>query len=105
MVPIPIRLDNFLSNHHDIRDIPWNELPKYYDYSPSKIANFIQLHLKKEPVGPLLQLYCNDKNMISVYVDESMENTSETGMVEDAVKCTLTIQTVKTNSNYNYIET
>ena len=105
MVPITIRLDNIFSNHNDVRDIPWNDLPLYSYFGPSQIEDLIQLHLEKEPVGPLLQLYCNDKNVISVYVDESMKNASETVMVEDGAKCTLTVQTVNTNSNHDYIET
>ena len=42
--------------------------------------------------------------MISTYIDESMQNTSETVMVEDGANCTFSVQTVTPFKNKDFIE-
>ena len=46
----------------------------------------------KESQSPLLSFDCNGKNVMSIVVDKSMENGTETVMVEDKANCTMSIQ-------------
>eukprot|EP00751_Fragilariopsis_kerguelensis_P020402 CAMPEP_0170902806 /NCGR_PEP_ID=MMETSP0734-20130129/49308_1 /TAXON_ID=186038 /ORGANISM="Fragilariopsis kerguelensis, Strain L26-C5" /LENGTH=554 /DNA_ID=CAMNT_0011297707 /DNA_START=233 /DNA_END=1895 /DNA_ORIENTATION=- len=84
MEPITIRFDNIYGNYNDIIAIDWLEF--YEDqnasdfYNPSEIEELTQRHFKKEP------------KVMSVYVDKSMENETETVMVADGANCTLTIR-------------
>ena len=45
-----------------------------------------------EPQNLFLTFDCNDKNVMSVVVDKSMEYETKTAMVEDGVNCTINIQ-------------
>ena len=100
MVPVTIRLDNIYSNHNDTIALPWNDLLDDDTMNPSYIEELIQDHLNKEPVSPLLFLDCNGKNVISVFVDKTMENANETVMIEDGANCTMTVQKSAGDSEY-----
>ena len=47
-----------------------------------------------DPKAPFLTLYCNQKNVISISMDKSMEGNLETVMVEDGAECTLEIENI-----------
>ena len=46
-------------------------------------------YILSDPITPLLSLYCDQKNVIFIVIDKSMEGNSETVMVEDGAECTL----------------
>jgi hypothetical protein len=75
MVPITIHLDNILN----IRE--------------PQAVGFLTL----EPVKPLLSIDCDESNILSIYVDKSMEYQNETIMVNDGADCTMTISNTTTN--------
>ena len=50
-------------------------------------------YILSDPITPLLlSLYCDQKNVISILMDKSMEDNSEIVMVEDGAECTLKIE-------------
>jgi len=93
MVPITIRFDNiFGSNTADITDYLHSfKKPddKYNIYDHDK---YLEDHSNKEPIAPPLFLDCNGKIVISIVIDESMENETETVMVKDGANCILTVR-------------
>jgi len=94
MVPLTIRFDSIYGNHIDVfTDRSWIE---QYEgdpyYTPERIDGLLDAHLEKEPTNPFLFLNCNEQNVMTINVDESMENESETVMVEDGAHCSITIQ-------------
>ena len=106
MVPITIHFDNIFGSHTtDIAN--WLDSVSDNDFFDKFVLEdiiagsyftddsynaYFQQHLMKEPANPLLILDCNGKNVISIYVDESMENATETVMVENGANCTMTVQ-------------
>ena len=104
MVPITIRFDNiFGSNIADITgylhslkktddDYYIYKDPVLEDYLDDDQYSYLQDHINKEPIAPPLFLDCNGKIVISIVIDESMENETETVMVEDGANCTMTVQ-------------
>ena len=94
MLPITIRLDNIQKNHNDVLAIDWI---KHYanvgiSVDPFFIEKTINEYFQKEPQNSLLTFDCNDKNVMTIVVDKSMENETETVMVEDGANCTINIQ-------------
>ncbi|OEU06031.1 L domain-like protein [Fragilariopsis cylindrus CCMP1102] len=65
MVPITIRLDNIIRSSGRV---------------------------EQEPVKSLLFIDCDGSNVLNIYVDKSMENQTETIMVNDGADCTMTIR-------------
>ena len=61
-------------------------------FTPTDIEKLTQEHFQKEPENPLLSLDCDEKNVMAIHVDKSMENATETVRVEDGANCTLTIR-------------
>ena len=53
--------------------------------------------LSEDPVMPPLLLDCDGKNVLSINVNKSMTNRSETVSVNDRAKCMLTIKNTTTN--------
>jgi len=51
-------------------------------------------YILSDPISPSLSLYCDQKNVISISMDNFMENNSETVMVEDGAECTLEIENI-----------
>ena len=47
-----------------------------------------------DPITPLLSLYCDQKNVISIVMDKSMEDNSEIVMVENGAECILKIENI-----------
>jgi hypothetical protein len=72
MVPITIRLDNIIRS-----------------------SGRVEL----EPVKPLLFIDCDGSNVLNIYVDKSMENQTETIMVNDGADCTMTIRNKSSNDS------
>ena len=84
MMPITIRLDNFSSSRNpSILNISDSDLE---DYSVECGSDF----WSEDPVVPLLTVDCNGRNVLSIYIDESMRNKSETVWIEDGAHCTVT---------------
>ena len=61
--------------------------PRGYPWSKEELS-----FLLSDPIAPLLSLYCDQKNVISIRMDKSMEDNSETVIVEDGAECTLEIE-------------
>ena len=51
-------------------------------------------YILSDPITPLLSLYCDQKNIISILMDKSMEDNSEIVMVENGAECTLIIENI-----------
>ena len=49
-------------------------------------------YIISDPISPSLTLYCDQKNVISISMNKSMEDNSETVMVRDGAECTLEIE-------------
>eukprot|EP00534_Pseudo-nitzschia_fraudulenta_P008305 CAMPEP_0201149792 /NCGR_PEP_ID=MMETSP0851-20130426/11026_1 /ASSEMBLY_ACC=CAM_ASM_000631 /TAXON_ID=183588 /ORGANISM="Pseudo-nitzschia fraudulenta, Strain WWA7" /LENGTH=880 /DNA_ID=CAMNT_0047426267 /DNA_START=109 /DNA_END=2751 /DNA_ORIENTATION=+ len=81
MVPITIRLNSILSSRE----------PQFADYS-SRFDGDESEWRSKQPIAPYFALDCNGRNILSVYIDESMVNNAETVFVEDGSDCTLTVR-------------
>ena len=64
-------------------------------------ANYLIESLSKDHVMPPLLLDCDGKNVLSINVNKSMTNRSETVSVNDRAKCMLTIK--NTTNNYEPI--
>mmetsp|Transcript_86 Transcript_86/g.200 ORF Transcript_86/g.200 Transcript_86/m.200 type:complete len:932 (-) Transcript_86:518-3313(-) len=83
-VPITIRLNNITSSRDPRFDldgvVPWKE-------SKSKAG-----WRSATPRLPYFALFCNEKNVFTAYIDETMEGGSETVMVEDGAICKLTVR-------------
>ena len=77
MTPLPPLLLKDVISSNNTNNIPFY---KYY-----------QKRLKKEPVNPHLYLGCNGKNVISIYVDKSIESADATEMIEDGAYCIMTV--------------
>ena len=68
MVPVPIRLDNIFG-HNDILAIDWFEF-----YKPSRKMNiWLKNIFKRNQIILFLSLDCDEKNMMSIYADKSIE--------------------------------
>ncbi len=93
MVPLTIRL-NSISSSRDAEftsfesewDQPWGS-----DVSESEWRN-------ATPVDPYFALDCENKNILTVYVEPSMVNNSETVKVEDAARCKLVVRSSTTTT-------
>ena len=57
-------------------------------------------HVISDPILPSMSLYCDQKNVISINIDKSMEDQYEVVMVEDGAKCTLDIENITTDATY-----
>ena len=62
--------------------------PTGRSWNPSDLSVFFNSDVKV----PSLNLYCDQKNVISILMDKSMEDNFETLMVEDGAECTLEIE-------------
>ena len=71
-----------------IYEIDSDDYDAYSDKEFSSLKNDLS-YIFSDPITPLLSLYCDQKNVISFLMDKSMENYSETVMVEDGAECTL----------------
>ena len=97
MIPITIHLDSIYGNYDANIAAALDQHAEKFNltdddnYSPPDYDSYRE-HLDKEPINPLLFLDCNGNNMISIFVEESMENASETIMVEDGANCIMTVQ-------------
>ena len=108
IVPITIQFDSIVSSHAtDLADFLDRQKDKGKNATEledliagnNKGDNEFQDHLNKDPVNPLLFLDCNDYKVISIYVEESMKNATETVMVKDGANCTVTVQNTTGDPN------
>ena len=61
--------------------------PAGYTWSKEELS-----YLSSDPIAPRLSLYCDQNNVLSILMDKSMEDNSETAMVKDGAECTLKIE-------------
>jgi hypothetical protein len=91
--PITIQLNDVKSSRHA-------EYSKYDPCAEDALNSVGEDEWRKTtPVSPKLMLECNGRIVLSVDIEESMANESETVFVEDKANCTLTI----TNSTSIYL--
>jgi hypothetical protein len=99
MVPITIRLDNIL-NSFEPQFLKENDIPVGFSKN-STIDEILENpdasqrykdFFAKEPVQPFLLINCDKRNVLNINVDKSMENHTETIMVNDGADCTITIK-------------
>ena len=57
-----------------------------------------------DPVKPLLFIDCDGSNVLSIYVGKSMENHTETIMVNDGADCSITIRNETSARGYRFVE-
>ena len=101
MVPITIQFDSILSSREPQFIIQYN-IPAGFNEN-STIVDILAdkdlaLHQKDffaaEPAKPLLFIDCDGRNVLNIYVQKSMEDKTETIMVNDGADCTITIRNV-----------
>jgi hypothetical protein len=97
MVPITIRLDNFLSSFdpqfiYDTINKNLSSADNLDNFFDDDFYSSREESLTREPVKPLLFLNCDGNKVLNIYVDESMENATETVMVNDGADCSMTIR-------------
>ena len=119
MRPLTISLDDFISSRHQeyVNYRPWfgldvldkkytdagtildniDEFALDYKNATGMEANGLIDFLSEDPVMPPLLLDCDGKNVLSINVNKSMTNRSETVLVNDRAKCMLTIKNTTTN--------
>ena len=80
-------LEGIRGNFNDF--ITWmnNNDPNGDPWSKEELSSILS-----DSISPSLSLYCDQKNVISISMDNFMENNSETVMVEDGAECTLEIE-------------
>jgi hypothetical protein len=77
MVPITIRIDDIISSSG---------------------------RAELDPVKPLLFIDCDETNVLSIYIDESTENQTETIMVNDGANCTITTRNETSARGYRFVD-
>jgi hypothetical protein len=104
MVPITIRLDNILSSYEPQFNYSTGVaylIPDGSSKNSTTDDNFpdnpsdddcLIEWLTKDTVKPLLFINCDGNKVLNIYVDEPMENQTETIMVNDGADCTMTIR-------------
>ena len=92
MVAITIRL-NDISNSRDPNVLEVTDL-QVEEYFLEKGVNF----WTEDPVTALFIVDCDEVNVLSTYVDNLMENQTETIMVEDGARCQIS---VSNTTNFN----
>jgi len=88
MKAITISLNNISSSRNE----RFVDYPDYLKLDDNEAFPNETIWRGENPVEPILFLDCDDKNVLSIYISESMENQTETVMVEDGSNCTLTIR-------------
>ena len=80
-------LEGIRGNFHEF--ITWlNENdPDGYTWSKDNLS-----YILYDSITTVLSLYCDQKNVLSIVMGKSMEDNSETVMVEDGAECTLEIE-------------
>ena len=121
MRPLTIYIDDLVSSRHhqhrtwglgsglDVLDKKYADLDTildniddfFLDYKNATgsemEANYLIESLSKDHVMPPLLLDCDGKNVLSINVNKSMTNRSETVSVNDRAKCMLTIKNTTNN--------
>ncbi|OEU11409.1 hypothetical protein FRACYDRAFT_245926 [Fragilariopsis cylindrus CCMP1102] len=115
MVPITIRLDNIFSSaepqYAETNEFPDGEskFPDVFDNTSTIVeilANRSLLlpyqidYFTSETIKPLLFIDCDGSNVLSIYVDKSMEKQTETIMVSDGAVCNMTIRNSTSSSHF-----
>jgi len=89
MKPITIHLNDIVSSRS--KEFVPDEVLSAFKKSFSGLAAEITWR-SEPPVNPYFKLDCDGKTVLSLYVDESMVNESETVMVADGAECELLVQ-------------
>ena len=61
--------------------------PSGYVWSEAEFSSIFS-----DPITTVLSLYCDQKNVLSIDMDKSMEDNSETVMIKDGAERTLEIE-------------
>ena len=80
-------LEGIRSNFNEFMTWMNENDPDGYTWSNDDLS-----YLLSDPITPLLSLYCDQKVVISIVMDESMEDNFEIVMVEDGAECVLEIE-------------
>ena len=86
-------LEGIRSNSEDF--LTWlieNGEGDYFYVSEETVFEEAFPSMLSDPISPLLSLYCDQKSVLSIIVDKSMEGHFETVMVEDGAECTFEIK-------------
>ena len=57
-----------------------------------------------DPIIPSMSLYCDQKNVLSINIDKSMEDKYEVVMVEDGAKCTFDIENATLDGGFSFLQ-
>ncbi len=85
MVPLTIYLHGFVSSHDP-------DVVTLTDEDREQIEAFMPDYYTETPSDTLLLLYCNDVKILKYYINKSMENQTETVMVENGASCEIRIE-------------
>jgi Leucine-rich repeat (LRR) protein len=93
MRPLTIELNSFTNSR---------DLVKLSKESQAHVNNFIPDFYSKKPSGAQLWLSCDEVKVLKLYIDQSMENQSETVKVPDGSTCNIVIEnTTSSNPRWN----
>jgi len=92
MVPITIHLNEISSSRDP--DFAEYDFDREYDAYGRKETEW----RTKTPENPYFALDCDGKTVMTVYIEQTMVNNSETVMVEDGADCSLVVRNTTTNS-------
>ena len=116
MVPITIRLDNMLTSRdpqfyndgdiislENVSDINSTIDNFCDDYIDDYIDDYLDDCLtQKFLIQQLLSIDCDERNVLSIHIDKSMENQMETIMVNDGAECTVTFSNATSGVDPNW---
>jgi len=86
MFPITIHLNDIASSHDPGRAVFHNSSVELHQHAAKEYAWKMY-----NPASTNIALECNGINVLSVNIEQSMENSSESVMVEDGADCTLAV--------------
>jgi len=85
MVPLTINLDRITSSRNpEILEVTKEQEDEYFREKDIKFW-------EQDPVTPFFIVDCDDDNMLSIYIDKSMESNSETIYVRDGARCKVSV--------------
>jgi hypothetical protein len=94
LVPITIQLNSISSS----RDLEFAVFENWWKEPWQSVTEETEWR-STTPVKPYFALDCNQKNVLTVYIEPSMVNKVETVMVKDGANCTLVVRNTTTASS------